>query len=89
MILGVDVWENGESDARKKAATDYWTAQKFSFPTVLDLDDSVVGKYGLGGIPATFIIGRDGTIIGYHGGFDPNMAETLKKELTDAVQDKG
>ena len=88
-IYGVDVWENGEADARLKIAGEFWAKQGFSFPTLMDLDDSVVGAYGIGGIPATFIIGRDGKIIGYHGGFDPNMAETLKKELKAAVQEKG
>lgn len=88
-IFGVDVWENGTAEARMKTAGEFWAKQGFSFPTLMDLDDSVVGTYGISGIPATFIIGRDGTIIGYHGGFDPNMAETLKKELKEAVQENG
>lgn len=88
-IYAIDVWENGDKDARTKVASDFWSKKAFSFPTLMDFDDKVVGSYGIGGIPATFIIGRDGTIIGYHGGFDPDMAEKLKKELQEALQEKG
>ncbi len=42
-----------------------------------------------GGMPATFVIGQDGKILQYHEGFDPGMTEKLKKELTEAVQEKG
>ena len=88
-IFAVDVWEDGSVQEKTEKVKKFWTEQKFTFPTLMDLDDKVVGTYGISGIPATFVIGRDGNIIGYHGGFDPGMAETLKKELTDAVQEKG
>ena len=88
-IFAVDVWEDGSVEEKTEKVRKFWADQKFTFPTLMDLDDKVVGTYGISGIPATFVIGRDGTIIGYHGGFDPGMAETLKKELTEAVQEKG
>lgn len=88
-VFAVDVWEDGTVEEKTEKVKKFWTEQKYTFPTLLDLDDKVVGEYGLGGIPATFVIGRDGKIIGYHGGFDPGMAEKLKKELTEALQEKG
>lgn len=88
-VYAIDVWENGPVDKKTELVKKFWTDQKFTFPTLLDLDDSVVAKYGLSGIPATFVIGRDGKILQYHEGFDPGMTEKLKKELTEAVQEKG
>jgi thiol-disulfide isomerase/thioredoxin len=88
-VFAVDVWEEGSVEEKTAKVKKFWTDQKFTFSTLLDLDDKVVAQYGLSGIPATFVIGRDGKIIGYHGGFDPGMADTLKKELLEAVQEKG
>ena len=88
-IFAVNVWERGTVDVKTKGVETYWNAQKFSFPTLMDLDDNLVGQYGLNSIPATYIIGRDGRIIGFHGGFVPGMADMLKKELTEAVEQKG
>ena len=55
----------------------------------MDLTDISVSEYGLRGIPATFVIGRDGKILNFHGGFAPGMDEQLKKEITAAVSEKG
>ena len=88
-IFAVNVWERGTVDVKTKGVETYWNAQKFSFPTLMDLDDNLVGQYGLNSIPATYIIGRDGRIIGFHGGFVPGMADMLKKELTEAAEQKG
>ena len=88
-VYGVDVWEQGSTEAKIAAVRKFWSDQKFTFPTLLDLDDSVVAKYGLTGIPGTFIIGQDGKVMKFHGGFDPGMAENLKKELTEALSSAG
>ena len=88
-VFGVDVWENGSNENKMTAVKKFWTDQKFTFPTLLDLDDSVVAEYGLTGIPGTFIIDQDGKVMKFHGGFDPSMAENLKKELTEALSSAG
>ena len=88
-VFGVDVWEQGSTEEKMAIVSKFWSDQKFTFPTLLDLDDSVVGEYGLTGIPGTFIIGQDGKVMKFHGGFDPGMAENLKKELTEALSSAG
>lgn len=82
-VFGLNVWEDQERDAAKRLeqAGDFWKEQKFSFPTLFDLDDSVAGAYGPTGIPTTFIIDQKGRIAKVHTGYDPEMVETLKKEV--------
>ena len=89
-FFGVNVWEQGDVAAKLKLAKDFWDGQKFSFASLIDSDDSVVAKYGVTGIPTSFIIGRDGKVEVVHQGFDPSMVETMKTELkTAAGNDKG
>ncbi len=88
-VYGVDVWEQGSTEEKMAMVKKFWTDQKFTFPTLLDFSDSVVAEYGLTGIPGTFIIGRDGKVVKFHAGFDPGMAENLKKELTEALSSAG
>ncbi len=88
-FFGCNVWEQGDKDARRTTAKGYWDAQNFAFESLLDADDSVVGKYGVTGIPTSFVIGPDGTILEVHQGFDPSMAESMKDELRKAAATKG
>ncbi|MCA9286072.1 MAG: TlpA family protein disulfide reductase [Phycisphaerales bacterium] len=91
VVYGVNVWEDQEKDAAKRTeqATKFWTEQKFAFPTLLDLDDKVAGEYGPNGIPTTFIIDAQGRIAKVHTGFDPEMVETLKKDVQAIIQAQG
>jgi len=88
-FFGCNVWEQGDKDARRTAAKGYWDAQNFAFESLLDADDSVVGTYGVTGIPTSFVIGPDGTILEVHQGFDPSMAESMKDELRKAAGKAG
>ncbi|MCX6140084.1 MAG: TlpA disulfide reductase family protein, partial [Candidatus Kapabacteria bacterium] len=57
----VNVWERVED--RAKTVKDFLSANKtLTFPMYLDKDDSVVGKFGVTGIPTKFYIGKDGRI---------------------------
>jgi thiol-disulfide isomerase/thioredoxin len=88
-FFGCNVWEQGDKDARRTVAKGYWDGQNFAFESLLDADDSVVAKYGVTGIPTSFVIGPDGTILEVHQGFDPSMAESMKEELRKAASGKG
>jgi thiol-disulfide isomerase/thioredoxin len=88
-FFGCNVWEQGDKDARRTTAKGYWDGQNFAFESLLDADDSVVAKYGVTGIPTSFVIGPDGTILEVHQGFDPSMAESMKEELREAASGKG
>ena len=87
-VFGMNVWENAEegADARKAKALEFWKEQKFDFPTLLDLDDAVAGKYGPNGIPTTYIIDKQGKIAFIHTGFDPDMVETLKRDIASLLE---
>ncbi len=88
-FFGCNVWEQGDKAARLTVAKGYWDGQNFAFESLIDADDSVVGKYGVTGIPTSFVIGPDGTILEVHQGFDPSMAESMKEELRKAASSKG
>ncbi|MHC4245636.1 MAG: TlpA family protein disulfide reductase [Planctomycetota bacterium] len=88
-FFGVNSWEQGEAAAKLAGAKAYWDGQKFAFQSLFDSDDSVIGKYGVTGIPTSFIIGRDGKVEVVHQGFDPAMVDTMKAELKTAAGEKG
>ena len=88
-VFAVNVWEQGSLEERLQKVTEYWTSQKFTFPTLIDMENSVVGDYGFTGIPATVVVGPDGMIKSVHVGFSPDLADTLKKEIETAMAAKG
>jgi thiol-disulfide isomerase/thioredoxin len=88
-VFAVNVWEQGSLEERLQKVTEYWTGQKFTFPTLIDAENSVVGDYGFTGIPATVVVGPDGMIKAVHVGFSPELAETLKKDIESAMAAKG
>ena len=85
VVLAVCVWDD-------KAAYDKWVPEnksKFTFPLLFDAaakDNSksiASAKYGVSGIPSTFVIGADGKvvegIVGFSGDSDKRVEEALKK----------
>ena len=85
VVLAVCVWDD-------KAAYDKWVPEnksKFTFPLLFDAaakDNSksiASAKYGVSGIPSTFVIGADGKvvegIVGFSGDNDKRVEEALKK----------
>ena len=88
-FFGCNVWEQGDKDARRATAKGYWDAQKFAFESLLDFDDSVVGAYGVTGIPTSVVIGPDGIIKEVHQGFDPSMEMSMRDELRKAMGTEG
>ena len=55
----------------------------------MDYDNSVATAFEVGGIPHTVVIGPDGRIVAVHVGFNPQMAEILKREAIKALQEAG
>ncbi len=89
-VFAVNVWERTkDADERKKKVSEFWTGAKYTLPTLLDMDDSVIGKYGFGGIPATVIIGPDGKVAAIHEGYNEGMVEELKKDVEAAGKTTG
>lgn len=72
VILGLSL------DQDHQAAREY-ARKTFSYPVLLDAGP-VAQNYGVRGIPATFILDRDGKIVSRHLGFSAGMEKTLEAE---------
>jgi len=63
VLLGIDLWEQSEADARNFIA-------KFglTYPNALDSAGHVAIEYGVSGVPETFVIAPDGRLLGKYTG---------------------
>lgn len=61
VIMAVNVWER-DKDRRKHVADFLRQNPSLKFPVYFDLNDSVVGKFGVTGIPTKFILDKEGRI---------------------------
>ena len=93
VVYGINTLERTQGDERTKAVGEYWTKQGFAMGTLIDMDNAVIQAYGFTGIPATVVIGPDGTVAAIHQGIDPNnpavIVEQLKAETEKALAAKG
>lgn len=88
-VFGINTLERTPPERTRENVEKFWTNRGFAFPTLLDLNQAVVGAYGFRGIPATVIVDPQGNIHEIHNGFDPDMAEKLKRESAQALQHSG
>lgn len=75
-ILAVNIGVNDSIDRVLSFQKRYNT----NYPILFDSDSGVARRYGVSGIPATFIIDKDG-VITYRGITLPQNAETVVKKL--------
>ncbi len=59
-ILVVNVWERTKE--RKEVAGKFIETNKYTFPVFLDLEDEVVKKFGVTGIPTKFFLDKEGRV---------------------------
>jgi len=79
----VNVWER--SNDRPKLVRDFLAQNKnLTFPMYIDTDDSVVGKFGVTGIPTKFYLGKDGRIQFKEVGATPE--EQFLEEATNRIE---
>ncbi len=79
----VNVWER--SDDRVKTVRDFMSKNaSLTFPMYLDKDDSVVGKFGVTGIPTKFYLGKDGRVQFKEVGLHPE--EQFLDEATNRIE---
>lgn len=86
-VFAVNVWENVPAEERHDHVAEFWNEKGYSFPTLLDLDDSVVMEYGVSGIPTSFVIGPDGTVRDVTVG--AATLEGLKERAREAMERTG
>ena len=74
-VLGVNV---GES---KLHASAFAEKAGINYPVVLDAYTEVAVKYGVVGIPTTFLVGSNGKILGEYHGVTPELFSDVEKAL--------
>lgn len=84
-VYAVNVMERIEAPQRPEKVREFWSARDFTMPTLIDIDDEVVKKYGFTSIPTTVIVGPDGMIAQVHTGLRPDMAQELKNDSLKAL----
>ena len=79
LVFGVNCWEE---DPQK--AVDYKHEKKYTYALLLRGDDAAK-RYGLSGIPAFFVIGKDGKVVERISGFGPTLESQLGKAIDKAL----
>ncbi len=73
-------------DIKPEDAQKFLTKQPVSFALAFDAKGQTPQKYGVKGMPSSFLIGRDGIILARHMGFkDANRAE-LEQQIESALK---
>jgi thiol-disulfide isomerase/thioredoxin len=85
-VLTVNVWEGGEPDVRRDKVRKFWKESGFTLPVALDQTGQAATDYKLTGIPATVVIRADGIVHAFHTGIEGDYVETLKGEITGAIE---
>jgi peroxiredoxin len=79
-FLFIDSWERGEPAEKLKNVGEFIDQNKYAFNVLMDMDDSVIEKFKVDGIPTKFIIDKTGLIrfksVGY-GGNDDKLAKEI------------
>jgi peroxiredoxin len=80
-VVGVSIDAPGE----EAAVRDFMRGQGVTYPVWLDSSDRVSSTFRLTGVPSTFLIGRDGTLLWKHLGpitaEDPGLTAALEEAL--------
>ncbi len=63
VIVGLNVWERGDAEARKAAHEKVMTDLSITYPQLVDSTRTATDTYGVQGIPQIMLIGPDGTIL--------------------------
>ncbi len=81
-IIGVNV------DAKTEDAKKFLAQTPAHFTIVFESTGATQKKYGVKGMPTSFLVGRDGKIILQHQGFVAADGEKLEKEIKAALEAK-
>ncbi len=72
-FLFIDVWESKEPKQMQEDAQAFISQNKYSFNVLLDTEDKIVTDYKVDGIPAKFIIDKEGIIRFESGGYNSDL----------------
>ena len=83
VVVGVGLDKDGA-----KALAPFAESNRVSYPVLVG--DQALGRtYKVTAIPSTYVIGRDGTIVSKHVGFDPAVASALRADVERLVAQSG
>ncbi|MHC4126783.1 MAG: TlpA family protein disulfide reductase [Planctomycetota bacterium] len=85
-ILTVNTWDGGEPDDRLEKIKNFWNKSGYTLPVAMDYTGQMARDYKLTGIPATVVIRADGVVHAFHTGMGADYVETLKGEITGAIE---
>ena len=63
VIVGLNVWERGDAEARKAAHEKVMADLGITYPQLVDSTRTATDTYGVNGIPQSMLIDKDGTIL--------------------------
>ena len=63
VIVGLNVWERGDAEARKAAHEKVMADLGITYPQLVDSTRTATDTYGVDGIPQIMLIDKDGTIL--------------------------
>jgi thiol-disulfide isomerase/thioredoxin len=85
-ILTVNIWDQGQGDERLERVRKFWQKNGFTLPVVVDHKNQTVDSYKISGVPVTVVIRADGVVHAHHVGVVDDYAETLKADITGAIE---
>lgn len=81
-IYAINTWERESGVEREDKVKKFIKENGYTFTVLLDIDNKVVEKYGVEGIPTKFVIDKKGKIqfegVGFHG---PEMVDELSMQI--------
>lgn len=75
-------------DTNTEDAQKFLAATPAKFTTVFDSKGLTPRQYGVKGMPASYLISRDGKIISRHTGFNASERDKLEQEIQTFLEDK-
>jgi len=76
-------------DADSKAAKKFLDSYEINFQVALDPDGVVAETYALPGMPSSFLLDQDRTLIAMHKGFRKSDFTKIKEEIEEALKRSG
>ena len=70
-------------DVTQQEVEEYLSKNNYTYPVVMDLDGSVFASYGVSAFPTTFMITREGKVLGY---FPGQMTREIMDDLVRQTQ---
>jgi thiol-disulfide isomerase/thioredoxin len=84
VVLGMNTWQSREGKLRGPDPKAFVDENKYTYPLVMETD-AVAKQYGVRGIPAFFLVGKDGTLIHKASGYSEEGEKALETKIREAL----